>query len=171
MFRRSRRNHIASFMAKVALAAIKGEKTLAELAQLHGIHPPNTVGDAGACYPACIDAVITARRCDQAATALDLEADGPIDTGTPPVQRHARLGCSPMGLCFTYKLASSALAKRPLPLAARGQAVHREIEASAFMQRTARMAVRCPRPEALAAAIGYCPLQSRRRMNTKPRQR
>lgn len=34
MSRRSRRNHSAAFKAKVALAAIKGEKTLAELAQL-----------------------------------------------------------------------------------------------------------------------------------------
>ena len=33
MPRRSRRNHSPAFKAKVALAAIKGEKTLAELAQ------------------------------------------------------------------------------------------------------------------------------------------
>jgi transposase len=38
MSRRSRRNHSAGFKAKVALAAIKGEKTLAELAQLHDVH-------------------------------------------------------------------------------------------------------------------------------------
>ena len=31
MTRRSRRNHTAGFKAKVALAAIKGEKTLSEL--------------------------------------------------------------------------------------------------------------------------------------------
>ncbi|MGD0939910.1 MAG: hypothetical protein ABR905_09355 [Terracidiphilus sp.] len=31
MSRRPRRNHTAAFKAKVALAAIKGEKTLAEL--------------------------------------------------------------------------------------------------------------------------------------------
>lgn len=33
MSRRPRRNHTPAFKAKVALAAIKGEKTLAELAQ------------------------------------------------------------------------------------------------------------------------------------------
>ena len=33
MTRRARRNHTPAFKAKVALAAIKGEKTLAELAQ------------------------------------------------------------------------------------------------------------------------------------------
>src|SRR5438874_8800875 len=39
MTRRARRNHTAVFKAKVALAAIKGEKTLAELAQLFDVHP------------------------------------------------------------------------------------------------------------------------------------
>jgi transposase-like protein len=34
MSKRTRRNHSPAFKAKVALAAIKGEKTLAELAQL-----------------------------------------------------------------------------------------------------------------------------------------
>ncbi len=34
MTRRTRRNHTPAFKAKVALAAIKGEKTLAELAEL-----------------------------------------------------------------------------------------------------------------------------------------
>ena len=38
MSRRSRRNHSPIFKAKVALAAIKGEKTLAELAQLYDVH-------------------------------------------------------------------------------------------------------------------------------------
>ena len=33
MSRRARRNHSPAFKAKVALAAIKGEKTLAELAE------------------------------------------------------------------------------------------------------------------------------------------
>ena len=33
MSRRPRRNHTAAFKAKVALAAIKGEKTLSELAE------------------------------------------------------------------------------------------------------------------------------------------
>jgi transposase len=34
MSKRPRRNHSPAFKAKVALAAVKGEKTLAELAQL-----------------------------------------------------------------------------------------------------------------------------------------
>ena len=36
MTRRPRRNHGAAFKAKVALEAIKGEKTLSELAQQFG---------------------------------------------------------------------------------------------------------------------------------------
>jgi transposase len=39
MSRRPRRNHTSAFKAKVALAAIKGEKTLGELAQLFDVHP------------------------------------------------------------------------------------------------------------------------------------
>lgn len=39
MTRRSRRTHSPAFKAKVALAAIKGERTLAELAQQFDVHP------------------------------------------------------------------------------------------------------------------------------------
>ena len=39
MSRRPRRNHTATFKAKVALAAVKGEKTLAELAEHFDLHP------------------------------------------------------------------------------------------------------------------------------------
>ena len=39
MTRRLRRNHSPAFKAKVALAAIRGEQTLAELAQQFDVHP------------------------------------------------------------------------------------------------------------------------------------
>ncbi len=39
MTKRTRRAHAPGFKAKVALAAIKGEKTLAELAQQYDVHP------------------------------------------------------------------------------------------------------------------------------------
>ena len=39
MSKRPRRNHSPAFKAKVALAAVKGEKTLAKLAQLYDVHP------------------------------------------------------------------------------------------------------------------------------------
>lgn len=39
MTKRSRRTHSPAFKAKVALAAIKGEKTVVELAQQFDVHP------------------------------------------------------------------------------------------------------------------------------------
>jgi transposase len=43
MTKRSRRNHSAACKAKVALAAIKGEETLAQLATRFDIHPNQIV--------------------------------------------------------------------------------------------------------------------------------
>jgi transposase len=37
--RRPRRNHSAAFKAKVAVAAVKGDQTLAQLAQRFDVHP------------------------------------------------------------------------------------------------------------------------------------
>jgi transposase len=37
--RRTRRNHAPGFKAKVSLAAIKGDKTVAELAEQFDVHP------------------------------------------------------------------------------------------------------------------------------------
>ena len=42
--RRKRRNHISSFKARIALAALKGDKTLAELAEQFDVHP-NQIAD------------------------------------------------------------------------------------------------------------------------------
>ena len=39
MANRPRRNHTPAFKAKVALAAVKGEKTIVELAQQFDVHP------------------------------------------------------------------------------------------------------------------------------------
>jgi transposase-like protein len=38
MTRRTRRNHTSAFKAKVAMAALKGDRTLAELAQAFDVH-------------------------------------------------------------------------------------------------------------------------------------
>ena len=39
MYRRPRRNHTPTFKAKVALAALKGDRTLAQLAEQFDVHP------------------------------------------------------------------------------------------------------------------------------------
>jgi len=39
MTRQTRRNHTAAFKAKVALAAVRRDKTLSELAQMFAVHP------------------------------------------------------------------------------------------------------------------------------------
>ena len=39
MAKRTRRNHSPAFKAKVALAAVKGERTLADLAEQFDVHP------------------------------------------------------------------------------------------------------------------------------------
>ena len=36
---RKRKSHSAAFKSQVALAAVKGERTINELASLHGVHP------------------------------------------------------------------------------------------------------------------------------------
>ncbi|WP_230772545.1 transposase [Sphingomonas sp. Leaf4] len=47
MSKQLRRNHSPAFKAKVALAAVKGEKTLAELAQQYDVIFPRFGGHAG----------------------------------------------------------------------------------------------------------------------------
>jgi transposase len=39
MNRRPRRNHIPAFKAKVAFAVVKGDRTIAQLAEQFDIHP------------------------------------------------------------------------------------------------------------------------------------
>ena len=43
MSKRPRRNHSPAFKAQVALEAVRGDKTLAELAQKHDLHPTQII--------------------------------------------------------------------------------------------------------------------------------
>ena len=80
MSRRPRRNHSAAFKAKVALAAIKGERTIAQLADQFDVHPNQ----------------ITSWKAQLEGGAADVFGPG-IGTGptTPPVDvkaLHAKIG-------------------------------------------------------------------------------
>ena len=44
MAKRPRRNHTPAFKAKVALAAVRGEKTIVELAQQFDVHRASSLG-------------------------------------------------------------------------------------------------------------------------------
>jgi transposase len=76
--KKTRRNHSAAFKAKVALAAIAGEKTVAELSQHYQVHP-NQVS------------AWKARLVERAAQVFDAEAIEP--EFTPIVKElHAKIG-------------------------------------------------------------------------------
>jgi transposase-like protein len=80
MSKRTRRTHSPAFKAKVALAAIKGEKTLAELAQLYEVHPTQ----------------VTAWKAQLLEGAAELFGSGtPAKEAAPPVDLktlHAKIG-------------------------------------------------------------------------------
>ena len=58
--RRKRRNHLPGFKAKVALAAIKGDKTLAELSEQFDVHQ-NQISDCQPVYRVSDDALYPRR--------------------------------------------------------------------------------------------------------------
>jgi transposase len=62
MTKRTRRNHTPAFKAKVALAAIKGEKTLAELSQLFDVHPNQITNWKGQLLDGRLGCSVLARR-------------------------------------------------------------------------------------------------------------
>ena len=79
MTRRTRRNHSPAFKAKVALAALKGDKTLAELAQQYDVHPNQ----------------ITSWKAQLVNAAAGVFSSGSAKEATPPVDLkalHAKIG-------------------------------------------------------------------------------
>ncbi len=79
MTKKTRRTHSATFKAKVALAAIKGERTLAELAQQFNVHPTQ----------------ITEWKRQLQERAADVFSVGSTSSGEPPVDLkalHAKIG-------------------------------------------------------------------------------
>ena len=79
MTKRSRRTHLPAFKAKVALAAIKGDKTLAELAQQFDVHPNQ----------------IAAWRAQLLEGATGVFGGSPTESATPAIdlkELHAKIG-------------------------------------------------------------------------------
>ena len=98
MSKRPRRNHSPGFKAKVALAAVRGEKTLAELAQLFDVDPNQ----------------ITTRKSQLLEGAAGVfGSETRSDPATPPVDvktLHAKIG----ELTLTNDFLSGALGKAGL---------------------------------------------------------
>jgi transposase len=79
MNRRPRRNHTPAFKAKVALAAIKGDRTLAQLAEHFDLHPNQ----------------ITTWKAQLEGSASDIFGSGSTAPSTPAVDvksLHAKIG-------------------------------------------------------------------------------
>ena len=73
MTKRTRRTHAPSFKAKVALAAIKGEKTLAELAQQYDVHPNQITAWKAHLVEAASGLFGSAGAASEAAPAIDVK--------------------------------------------------------------------------------------------------
>ena len=73
MSRRPRRNHTATFKAKVALAAIKGEKTLSELAEQFDVHANQITQWKGQLLEGAAGVFGGEAKAEPAAAAVDLK--------------------------------------------------------------------------------------------------
>jgi len=74
MSRRPRRNHSAAFKAKVALAAIKGERTIAQLADQFDVHPNQITTWKTQLEGGAADVFTAGSGVSQAAAPVDLKA-------------------------------------------------------------------------------------------------
>ncbi len=74
MSRRPRRNHTAAFKAKVALAALKGEKTLSELAEQFDVHANQITSWKAQLLEGAVGVFGGESKPDSAATQVDLKS-------------------------------------------------------------------------------------------------
>ena len=102
MTKRTRRNHTPAFKAKVALAAVRGEKTVVELAQQFDVHP-NQITNWKAQLLAGAGEVFSSGRPQGTGPSVDLKT------------LHAKIGA----LTLENDFLSDALGKTGLPSAKR----------------------------------------------------
>jgi transposase-like protein len=74
MTRRTRRTHSASFKAKVALAAIKGDRTIAQLAEQFDVHPNQITTWKAQLEGGATDVFVAGGGAAQAAPPVDVKA-------------------------------------------------------------------------------------------------
>jgi transposase len=74
MTRRTRRTHSACFKAKVALAAIKGERTIAQLADQFDVHPNQITTWKAQLEGGATDVFVGGSGGSQAAAPVDVKA-------------------------------------------------------------------------------------------------
>jgi transposase len=74
MTKRPRRNHTPAFKAKVALAALKGDKTLADLAQQFDVHPNQITQWKAQLQEGAAGVFGSELRADAAAPTVDLKS-------------------------------------------------------------------------------------------------
>ena len=98
MTRRPRRNHTPAFKARVALAAVTGEKTLAELAQQFDVHPNQITSWKAQLLDGAAGVFGTEARSEAAVPAVDVKT------------LHAKIG----ELTLTNDFLSGALGKAGL---------------------------------------------------------
>ena len=87
--KRKRRNHSASFKAKVAVAAIRGDKTLAELSEQFDVHQ-NQIQDW------------RRKLLDQADQVFGRGGSSPSDSDHKVKELHAKIGQLTMERDFSY---------------------------------------------------------------------
>ena len=98
MTRRPRRNHSPAFKAKVALEAVNGEKTLAELAQQFDVHPNQVTSGKAQLLEGAAGVCGTDARSEASAPTIDVKT------------LHAKIG----ELTLTNDFLSGALSKAGL---------------------------------------------------------
>src|ERR1700720_294064 len=93
MNRRPRRNHTATFKAKVALAAIKGDRTLAQLAEQFDVHPNQITSWKAQLEEGAADVFGTGQK-DTDAPAAQLAPNGGKEVKTLPLRKHTKTDTS-----------------------------------------------------------------------------